>query len=90
MGDGETFLPVDPTNKVFLSSPTPGSINTGGAVGKAGEPIFSLPAGTFVTSFELELSSARANEEVRYTLNGSMPTSESGPSIFLVRIIRPS
>ena len=79
MGDGETLLPVDPTNMVFLFSPTPGSINTAGAVGKAGEPIFSPPAGTFVTSFELELSSTRANEEVRYTLDGSMPTSESTP-----------
>jgi len=70
---------IDPTNTVFLSSPTPGSINTAEAVGKAGEPIFSLPAGTFVTSFELELSSTRADEEVRYTLDGSMPTSESTP-----------
>nr|ADI22802.1 hypothetical protein [uncultured Oceanospirillales bacterium HF0500_29K23]ADI23150.1 hypothetical protein [uncultured gamma proteobacterium HF0770_11A05] len=77
MGDGETLLPVDPTNMVFLFSPTPGSINTAGAVGKAGEPIFSVPAGTFVTSFELELSSSHADEEVRYTLNGSMPTSGS-------------
>jgi hypothetical protein len=77
MGDGETLLPVDPTNMVFLFSPTPGSINTAGAVGKAGEPIFSVPASTFVTSFELELSSSHADEEVRYTLDGSMPTSGS-------------
>lgn len=62
----------------FLATPTPGSANrsaAGDAVLQA--PLLSKKAGWHEAPFELELSTPDSSADLRYTLDGSEPTSQS-------------
>ncbi|MBL7154153.1 MAG: lamin tail domain-containing protein [Phycisphaerae bacterium] len=61
----------------FFTSPTPGSANTAGYEEMSDDVHFSRPSGTFTGSFQLTLSTAASGAVIRYTTNGSVPTSSS-------------
>jgi hypothetical protein len=64
----------------FSSTPTPGKANVGGTVASVLSPVqFGLPSGRYSGSATINLVQAQANE-IRYTTDGSEPTSQS--SIF--------
>lgn len=67
----------DSTKRVFLSTPTPGRLNTSQSPPQPGEPIFSNPSGSFSSSFSITLKPSAEGEIVRYTTNGSVPTTSS-------------
>jgi hypothetical protein len=58
----------------YFPVPTPGGPNSTGGPGFAPEVRFSRPGGTFISSFSLVLSTPSPNAEIRYTLDGSVPT----------------
>ncbi|NQT61324.1 MAG: CotH kinase family protein [Candidatus Marinimicrobia bacterium] len=65
---------------VYFSEPTPGANNiTQGTPGnlRGPPPIFSLPGGFYQGPVSLELVSNFSNSEIRYTLDGSKPSSTS-------------
>ena len=58
-----------------MDTPTPGSVNQ---AGMAGEVWFSKLSGTFTTErIDLELFTGSPTDEIRYTINGTMPTATS-------------
>jgi hypothetical protein len=59
-----------------MARPTPGRPNMVAGKGFADEVIFSRPGGTFSDPFRLSLSS-RGSGTIRYTLDGSVPTTKS-------------
>lgn len=62
----------------YFGSPTPGARNGGpSSLVIPQEVTFSKPAGSFTTDFTLTLGGASAGQEIRYTLDGSMPTASS-------------
>lgn len=61
----------------FFSEATPGAPNRGGGLEVLDRPEFSRPAGTFVTAFDLALSTPRSTSEIHYTLDGTTPTEAS-------------
>ena len=62
------------TNLFFLSSPTPGGVNTQGL---AETVQFNPTGGVFANTVALELSASSPNAVIRYTLDGSVPTNTS-------------
>ncbi|MBN1950212.1 MAG: lamin tail domain-containing protein [Bacteroidales bacterium] len=68
--DGEATLE-------YFSHPTPGEANISDYVeGIAPAPDFSIPGGFFSNPQTLELSSGLPGAEIRYTLDGSIPTED--------------
>jgi hypothetical protein len=66
------------TNYVFFAAPTPGAANTKtGLKTFASTPLFSRAGGFYETAFDLFLSSAEAGADVRFTLDGAEPTTNS-------------
>jgi hypothetical protein len=61
----------------FFTNPTPGNANTQGYSGISESPRFSHLSGTFTDSFSLELSCSVGGAQIRYTLDGSVPTENS-------------
>ncbi|QJE94770.1 lamin tail domain-containing protein [Luteolibacter luteus] len=63
----------------YFATPTPGARNAGtNGLVIPQEVVFSKTSGTFSsTSFNLTLSGAISGQEIRYTLDGSMPTASS-------------
>lgn len=63
----------------YFSTPTPGARNSGtNGLVVPQQVVFSKTSGTFsTTSFNLTLSGAISGQEIRYTLDGSMPTASS-------------
>jgi hypothetical protein len=61
----------------YYPQPTPGSPNSTSGPGFAPEIIFGRPGGTFADPFALSLTPAVAGAEIRYTLDGTIPTSSS-------------
>ncbi len=64
----------------FLTNATPGAANTGPAIfnGAAEDPQASVQSGFFNQSFTLTLSTATVGADIRYTLDGSEPSSATG------------
>ncbi len=61
----------------IFASPTPGQSNSDVSLGYASRPEFSHDAGSYVGSLTLSMSSAGANEQIRFTTDGSTPTESS-------------
>ncbi|MBW8038583.1 MAG: hypothetical protein FVQ85_01135 [Planctomycetes bacterium] len=62
----------------YFTTPTPGTFNIAGAIGIASEVWFSHKSRNFAASFQLILSTAMNDAEIRYTLDGSLPTITNG------------
>ena len=61
----------------IFASPSPGNVNAEVFAAYASRPEFSVAAGTYQGSVTLEMSSSGANEQIRYTTDGSTPTPSS-------------
>lgn len=61
----------------FFTDVTPGLPNRGGESALLDGPEFSRPGGTFADPFSLTLSTSRGTAEIRYTVDGSVPTEAS-------------
>ncbi len=57
--------------------PTPGKPNLSRGAGFAPEVVFSKPGGNFTESFAIQLSSRATGAVIRYTLDGTLPTTRS-------------
>ncbi len=68
---------VDPNLVGYFPTPTPGSANAVGGTNFSPAVEFSRAGGTFVASFNLQLSTADSNAMIHYTLNGSAPSDDS-------------
>ncbi|HEY4951970.1 MAG TPA: CotH kinase family protein [Verrucomicrobiae bacterium] len=68
---------INPNIIGYFPNPTPGDPNSTSGANFSPEVGFSRTGGTFVTSFNLQLSTTNANSVIHYTLNGSLPTSDS-------------
>lgn len=64
----------------YFDRPTPGEPNGDAQVfpGFVSDPAFSVPRGFYTEGFKLELTSATSEAKVFYTLDGSVPTLETG------------
>jgi len=63
----------------YYAQPTPGAPNSGPMLeGLTPEVTFSVPHGFFQQPFDLELRCADPNAQIRYTLDGSVPTATYG------------
>ena len=69
--------PINPNIVGYFSNPTPGDPNSTSGTNFSSEVEFFRTGGTFVTSFNLQLSTTNANSVIHYTLNGTPPTSDS-------------
>jgi hypothetical protein len=58
----------------YFTTPTPGRANGPGYASISDEPIFSHEGGTFTGLFFLELSSPNPEAEIRFTIDGQIPT----------------
>ncbi|MEO1836730.1 MAG: lamin tail domain-containing protein, partial [Akkermansiaceae bacterium] len=64
---------------IVLAHPTPGAKNDAPSVEpRVTDTKFSLDRGFYRAPFEVELSTATEGAEIRYTLDGSVPSSERG------------
>jgi hypothetical protein len=62
---------------VYLNIPTPRVGNTPGFPSRAGKVSYSRPGGLFVETFNVTLTSTHPDGQIRYTLDGSVPTESS-------------
>lgn len=61
----------------YFLTPTPGGINGTEQGLPASDVAISVPSRTFTSSFQVALSGAEPGQEIRYTLDGSVPTASS-------------
>ncbi|MFN5417764.1 MAG: CotH kinase family protein [Flavobacteriia bacterium] len=62
----------------FSTNPSPGNINSTDCFSTfLNKPTFSKPAGIYASAFKIALSSIDPNAEIRYTVNGDIPTINS-------------
>jgi hypothetical protein len=61
----------------YYPQPTPGGPNGTSGPGFAPEVRYGRPGGTFMNPFTLSLTAAAPGAEIRYTLDGTIPTSAS-------------
>jgi len=61
----------------YLSAPTPGTVNGETLPGVAAAPVFSHPGGLFSGALSVTVSSPQAQAVIRYTTDGSAPTTHS-------------
>ena len=66
------------TDQLFFETPTPGQPNTPGAVGVVGDTMFSIDRGFFDAPVDVAISTTTPGAEIRYTTDGSPPTSTTG------------
>lgn len=70
---GMTYLPGENSLiAAHLLTPTPGSVNDKAVI--PDKPIFSRVSGTYTAPFNLGLTSDMPDSQIRYTLDGSIPT----------------
>ncbi|MGA2854391.1 MAG: chitobiase/beta-hexosaminidase C-terminal domain-containing protein, partial [Verrucomicrobiota bacterium] len=67
---------INPNLTGYFPTPTPGGVNSIGGANFSPAVEFSTTGGTFVASFNLELSTT-TGAVICYTLDGSLPTSDS-------------
>lgn len=65
---------IEPPTEGFMIAPTPRAPNTNL---QADPVVFSRPGGAFSAPFQLTLSTASANNTIRYTTNGTLPQANS-------------
>ena len=71
----------------FFASPTPGASNsTPGSTEWLFSPDFSHEGGFYSNTFDLKISSTNVNDQIRYTLDGSEPTTNSFLYVNPIRI----
>ena len=70
-------VPVPDKLFSFMNSPTPGVENTIG-VGQVSNILWSEQRGFFDTPFDVTISTDTPGTEIRYTLDGSLPTESNG------------
>jgi hypothetical protein len=68
---------VHPDPSLYFPVPTPGMPNGAGVSAVAESPLFSLPGGGYPAPISLTLSVASPGKVIRYTLDGSPPSSSS-------------
>ena len=71
-------LPGAYRRTAFLGTPTPGRANIGEFWGQVSDTHFSRDGGFVDAPFRLELDTSTPNSEIRYTIDGSWPTAETG------------
>jgi hypothetical protein len=75
---GESASSGGPQAAGYFAAPTPGARNGGpGSLVIPQEVTFSRAEGTFINPFNLALGGAISGQEIRYTLDGSLPTPAS-------------
>lgn len=62
----------------YMPTPTPGAVNEPGAIGVVETPEFSAERGFYDTPFSLVFMTPTSEAVIRYTLDGSTPTSTTG------------
>ncbi len=62
----------------FMVTPTPGGPNQQGSLGVVADTMFSVDRGFFNAPFSVEITTATAGAQIRYTLDGSEPTATHG------------
>lgn len=62
----------------FMAAATPGGNNGVGVLGFVEDTNFSVDRGFFTAAFQLAISSATAGAQIRYTTDGSLPSSTHG------------
>lgn len=79
-----TALPVNhslinfPSGWCISPTPTPAAVNPSTCyISFLEKPIVSKPAGIYASGFKVALSTLQSNVEIRYTLDGSIPTATS-------------
>ena len=74
----QQFTDISYAGNQYFDQPTPGSQNNAGVDGVL-EPVeFSLAHGFYNATQTLNLTTSAANAEIRYTLDGSTPSSQTG------------
>ena len=78
-GRDEWDIAVGPTQVGFYTEPTPGERNNFNGPGVAGKVSFSLTSRAFTGTLQVSLAQVTpdAAAEIRYTLNGTVPTPSS-------------
>lgn len=77
--EGFTYgIAPDNITKGFFASPTPNALNGAVAQGFVGDTSFDIDRGFFSASFNLNITSSTADAQIRYTTDGSTPTSSTG------------
>jgi len=71
-------LAADLTTNVFFTNPTPGAANLDGTLGAVADPRVSVEHGFFDAPFDVEITTPTPGAELRFTLDGSRPTSTTG------------
>jgi hypothetical protein len=69
---------IGPDDTFYYATPTPGGANVPGALGKVKDTSFSVDRGFFDAAFQVEITTATPDAEIRYTLDGSPPTATTG------------
>ncbi len=62
----------------YMATPTPNAANQQGTLGVVADTQFSIDRGFFNTQFPVEINTATADAEIRYTTDGSVPTATTG------------
>lgn len=66
------------TAPLFFATPTPGVANSQGFPGWVKDPQFSVDRGFYYAPFSTAITCATPGAEIRYTLDGSLPTASTG------------
>ncbi len=62
----------------YMLVPTPGAPNQQGTLGFVADTKFSVDRGFYNSSFNVEITTDTVGAEIRYTLDGSLPTATTG------------
>lgn len=62
----------------YFTVPTPGAANNQGLAGLVADTTFSVDRGFFDAPFQVEIASATPGASIRYTTNGSTPSTTNG------------
>ncbi len=69
---------TEPASMAFLTTPSPGEVNSSGVDGYVADTTFSVKRGVYSNAFDVAISCKTAGAEIYYSLNGSEPTPASG------------
>ena len=62
----------------YLGTPTPGAANEDDFIDFVADTVFSIDRGVYEVPFDVEITTETPGAQIRYTTNGSAPTSTSG------------